>query len=166
MKKRHYTLSKKDIYDIAVFKHGVAGYKVKPKDTVKNDVMSVNRMILVKPDFIQNILKKKIKRRLEMYVEYIIKIIESVDDTDSDKTAKALDDLERYRTMIQNNYRIYLEKKYIDLLLKKIEVLEKELKKKKLMQLQQERLKKEKELSKVMIEEEKELVEEKSRKSR
>ena len=42
----------------------------------------------------------------------------------------ALNDLDRYRRTIINKYRNYLDKHYVDLLLKKLDVLERELKSK------------------------------------
>ena len=82
---------------------------------------------LTKPELIEKILKKKIKRKLAMYTQLIIELIESSDEDDGTIDI-VLNDLERYKRVISNNYRVYLSKKYLDLLDKKIELLENELK--------------------------------------
>ena len=46
----------------------------------------------------------------------------------TDDTRKALGDLERYRKVINERYSIYLDEKYMDLLNKKMDVIERELK--------------------------------------
>ena len=62
-----------------------------------------------------------------MYTQLIIELIESSDEDDGTIDI-VLNDLERYKRVISNNYRVYLSKKYLDLLDKKIELLENELK--------------------------------------
>ena len=55
-------------------------------------------------------------------------IIENLESDDDDDTRIALDDLARYKKNIKEKYSIYLDKKYMELLNKKINVIEKELK--------------------------------------
>lgn len=54
-----------------------------------------------------------------MYLEFIINILESEDGNDSGKINIALNDLNRYKSIIKNNYRVYLDKLYYDTLMKK-----------------------------------------------
>ena len=84
-------------------------------------------MVIMNPSFIEKVLKRKIKHRLDLYIKFLISLLE---DETSDPTSlrHALNDLEKYRRTIINKYRNYLDKKYVELLLKKIEVLERELK--------------------------------------
>ena len=107
------------------------GYHVNPKNSKKYIDVEVNSMTLINPTFIEKILKKKIKKKLDFYLQYIIQLIES-DDSDMDSTnlAIALNDLAHYKSIIEYKYRKFLDEKYINLLLKKIELLEHEIRRK------------------------------------
>ena len=110
------------------------GYKFTPKNNFLYDGIKVNEMIIIKPSFVEKIIKRKIKNRLDFYLKYILQKkyyfhIYNLDGTDdSDDTRKALGDLERYRKVINERYSIYLDEKYMDLLNKKMDVIERELK--------------------------------------
>ena len=43
----------------------INGYKIKPKNSFDYKNIKVNSMIIIKPSFIEKILKKKIKRKLK-----------------------------------------------------------------------------------------------------
>ena len=104
------------------------GFKVKPLNNVNYDGVKVDKLLIIKPSFVEKVLKRKTNRKLEMYLEFIINILESEDGNDSGKINIALNDLNRYKSIIKNNYRVYLDKLYYDTLMKKIDVIEKELK--------------------------------------
>ena len=125
MKKKHYVVAKKNKnVEIAFIDYSkIDGFKVNPKNTIEYPGIEINTMILVKPVFIEKILKKKIKRKLNLYLNYIIE--ESSDDGNYRET---LSNIERYRGIVEYKYRKYLDDKYINLLLKKINILEKEIK--------------------------------------
>ncbi len=103
------------------------GLKVKPRNKVKHEGIRVDSLMVTNHDFIDKVLKKKNKKKLELYLQYVISIIDD-DDTDPDDVRLALDDLERYKGIIDYRYRKYLDELYISLLMKKIELLERELK--------------------------------------
>jgi len=103
----------------------VDGYKLSPK-TSRYPGISVNSLVIIKPSFIEKILKKKIKRKLDYYFNYLL---EEVDDESSD-FRQALNDVERFKEIIQYKYQKYLDDKYINLLLKKITLVQKELREK------------------------------------
>ena len=105
------------------------GYKIKPKNKVKYEGVVVNEMFIIKPSLIEKMLKRKISVKLDSYLQHIISILDE-QESDSGKISVVLSDLNRYREIVKNNYRQYLGEKYIELLLKKIELLEYELKKK------------------------------------
>ena len=102
------------------------GYRFTPKNHFPYDGIKVNEMIIIKPSFVEKIIKRKIKNRLDFYLKLIIDNLDGTDD--SDDTRKALGDLERYRKVINERYSIYLDEKYMDLLNKKMDVIERELK--------------------------------------
>ena len=66
--------------------NNISGYKVCPKNKLSNGI-EVNEMVIVKPDFIKKIIKRKVRVMLEKLDE----------ESDSDDTRKALDHVARYR---------------------------------------------------------------------
>ena len=104
----------------------MAGFKVKPKNGKKYGGVDVNEMLIIKPDFIDLILKRKIGKKLENYINYLIEVLED-DDADGAKLAQTLNDIERYRTTINNTYRKYLNERYLEILLRKLKLVEENL---------------------------------------
>lgn len=104
------------------------GFKITPKNEIAYDGVVVNSLLLMKPSFVEKVLKKKNKRKLEYYLQYMISLTEDDSDEDPATIAQALNDLSRYRDIIEYKYRKYLDDKYIDILLKKVNLLEHELK--------------------------------------
>ena len=107
----------------------INGYKVKPKNKCNYKGMKVNKMVVINPSFIEKVLKRKIKMKLEFYLNYIINLIDQ--DDDDDDIRKALDELERFKETVEYKYRKYLDDKYVNLLHKKISLIEHEIKLKK-----------------------------------
>lgn len=104
------------------------GFKITPKNEITYNGITVNTLLLMKPSFIEKVLKKKNKRRLEYYLQYMISIVEDDDNEDPTTLSIVLNDLARYKDVIEYKYRKYLDDKYIELLLKKVGLLEHELK--------------------------------------
>ena len=86
-------------------------------------------MIIVNQSFIEKILKKKIKKKLDSFLKLMIAVVED-EDNDPGDISEALNEISRYKSIIVNKYKKYLDEKYITLLLKKINFLEEELKQK------------------------------------
>ena len=105
----------------------IHGFTFNPQNNIEYDGIVVDSMKITKPELIEKILKKKIKRKITLYTQLIIELIESAEEDDGTLDI-VLNDLERYKRVIRNNYEAYLSKKYVELLFKKIEVLENELK--------------------------------------
>ncbi len=128
MKSIEYLVNKSE-YDgnLIYMSESLDGFKVRPKKTLKYDGIKVSNLVLINPSFIDKVLKRKTKIKLEHYLKLII---DQMDEDDSDPTdlRNALNDLTRYKSIIKNNYSKYLEQKYIKLLLNKISIIEGELK--------------------------------------
>lgn len=129
MKKTHYCIIKNNLNnEIVCFDYDkLNGFGFLPRNNVKYDGIKVNKMVVIKPSMIEKVLKKKIKRKLDLYLKLIIKFIESDDGTSGDTIREALNDLTRYKNIIEYKYRKYLDEKYLKILLKKISLLEYEL---------------------------------------
>ena len=111
------------------------GFKFKPKNEIIYNGVKVNEMVIVNHGFIEKVLKRKIKKKLDVYLQFLIQLLDEDNETPT-SLHYALNDLDRYKRTIINKYRNYLDKKYIDLLLKKIDVLERELKTKMILNIQ------------------------------
>lgn len=104
------------------------GLEFKPKTASKEQGIRVNSLILFKPSFVEKILKKKIKRNLDAYLQEFISTIDEDESEDDTNLRIVLDDIERLKRKLKNKYRKYLEEKYIMLLNKKLLLLENEIK--------------------------------------
>lgn len=107
----------------------VKGFNFKPQNNIKYDGIVVNKIVVIKSSMIEKVLKRKIKRKLELYLKLIMNYVCS-DDTDGTVLREALNDLTRYKSIIDNKYKKYLDEKYLKILLRKIDLLEYELKSK------------------------------------
>lgn len=125
---KNYTIVKEQINGDKIYIDytKITGYKFKPQN--KTSKIKVNSLLIVKPSFIEKILKKKVKRKLDFYLQYMISLVDDDNNEDSGGLNEVLNELNRYKTIVEYKYSKYLENKYIDLLLKKISILERELK--------------------------------------
>lgn len=124
---RYYVTKKSDNQKVELDRNKIDGFDVTPKNRIKYDGIIVNKLVIIKQSFVEKLLKKKIKRKLELYLKFIVDFIES-DSDDGDTLREVLNDITRYKQIINYRYRKHLGEKYIDLLLKKIELLDRELK--------------------------------------
>lgn len=129
MSEKHYYVCKKgnDRQIIYLDYDKLKGFGFSPKNNVKYDGIIVNKMVVIKPSMIEKVLRRKIKRKLDLYLKLIIKFIESDDGSNGDTLREALNDLTRYKSIIRHKYQKYLDEKYLKILLKKISILEYEL---------------------------------------
>ena len=105
------------------------GYTIKPRNKMKYEGIVVNSMTVIDNYLIEILLKKKIKKKLDMYLQFLISVLDE-EDTDPGHLMFALNDLERYRRLVINNYKQYLDKKYLKILMDKMNLIEQELKSK------------------------------------
>ena len=129
MREQHYYVCKKgDDRQILYLDYDkLKGFDFQPQNNVKYDGIIVNKMVIIKPSMIEKVLRKKIKKKLDLYLKLIIKFIENDDGSSGDALREALNDLSRYKNIIEYKYRKYLDEKYLRILLKKIFLLEYEL---------------------------------------
>lgn len=102
----------------------ISGYKITPKKSIPYGI-TVNELIIVKPNLVEKIIKRKIKSKLDHYLNLIINGLDGQDDDDG---RIALDDIQRYRLFVKDKYGPFLDEKYLGLLNKKFDVLQRELK--------------------------------------
>lgn len=128
MNNNHYNVFKdNNSHNSVHIENTTGGFNITPKNTISYDGIVVNKLVIVKQAFIEKLLKRKIKRKLELYLQFLIEFIES-DSDDGSVLAEVLNDVTRYRDIINYKYRKHLGDEYVDLLLKKLELLDYELK--------------------------------------
>ncbi len=124
----YYVVRKSNHYDKVIIDYSkLMGFDVTPKNNIDYGGIIVNRLVIIKKCFIEKILKKKIKRKLEVYLQFIIDYIDSEEESGGTLN-EVLSDLTRYKDIVNYRYRKYLGNRYIDLLLRKINLLEHEFK--------------------------------------
>lgn len=119
---------------VQLSKTKIDGLRISPKNKVDYPGIQVNSMLIIKPALIDKVLKKKNKRTLDKYLQYLITLVDG--ESDDEAFRQALNNLTRYREIIDYKYRKFLDDKYINLLLKKVDLLEHEIKSKMIYQEQ------------------------------
>lgn len=129
MAEKHYYINKKNSNKEIIYLDfdKLKGIDFSPKNKIKYDGIVVNKMVIIKPSMIEKILKRKIRKKLDLYLKLIIKFIESEDSDNGETLREALNDLTRYKNIIMHKYMKYLDEKYLKLLSKKISLLEYEI---------------------------------------
>ena len=105
----------------------INGFKIRPKNNIKYDGVEVNKLTIVSPYFINNVLKRKTKRKLNAYLQFLFNSLED-DDTTGEDLGLILEDTKRYKAIIINKYSKFLDVSYIRELLLRVTFIEEELK--------------------------------------
>lgn len=101
------------------------GFSVKPKNNITfEDMINVNEMILINPSLIEKLISKKCTKSFDK----IIKMLSIVSDDEDDDSGYMLilDEIERFKNLLVNKYKQYMEEKEYELNLKKLELLKEE----------------------------------------
>ena len=103
------------------------GYNlVQNKSKVVNGV-KINKLVIVNKVFIEKAINKKIDKKFKSLLELIAKVFE--DDSDpGNGLLYALNEIEKFKRFIINQHSAYMSKKQIELLDKKVKLIEKEIK--------------------------------------
>lgn len=117
------------------------GYKVIPKKpVVRENMIKVNKMNIIDPLLIENLLRKKIEKKIETLIFKIVNVMDSDNDDDAQK---ALTEAERLKYILMNEYQEFLEEEYINKTSKKLQIIIDELRVRMMMKYQYENVKEE-----------------------
>ena len=104
------------------------GYVFKPNIKNKN-LIEISRLSILNPKIIRSILTKKCDKTFRKLATMIFKILKS-EDTSTGEAMLALNELTKEKNVIQRKYKEYIEKEEQEKYIKRINVLEAELKEK------------------------------------
>ena len=118
----------KDTKEVRYFDYDkIDGYKLKAKkNTNFFDDINVSRVIIINPSFSEKIANKKMDAKFERLLT-MMNIVCEEDDT-GEGLDIVLNEANKFRMELINKYRKYIEAEKLELMLKKIEIIEKELK--------------------------------------
>lgn len=91
----------------------LTGFEIKPRNTLsKKDILVVKKVNVVKPSLIEYLLIKKIYLKMEA----VVKLIEDNDDPSPSDLKMILDEVEKLRGIVKNQYAKFLtEEKVLDI---------------------------------------------------
>ena len=108
------------------------GYDFKPKNKLsKDDIINVDEMVIINPSLIEKLISKKCKKTLERILK-LISFIYDDDETGEESVTLALNEIAKFKELLDTKYKEYMKEKEYKLMLKKLEILENEVKLRKL----------------------------------
>ncbi len=128
---RFLVVKNKDKKDIKYFDYNkLDGYNLTAKKDVHfADAIDVNRVVIINPSFIEKIATKKINNKFEKLINMMQIVCEVGDEDESGEGYRiALNEASKLKTELWNKYRKFIAEKKLALMIKKIEILEDELK--------------------------------------
>ena len=139
MEKKKYVVKKKSDKVVSKKKvKSIKGFSVKPRNKVKpEEMIDVDEMILVDNDLIKILIDKKVKRGFDKILN-MYTILEEDEDSSSGDWDLILDEVDRFKKHVLAKYKEYLKKEEEKKILKKIDIIKKEITNKKSLLIQDE----------------------------
>ena len=120
-----YLINKKHVNETVVSINEINGYKFKPKLN-KDGYVKVNEVTIVDKVMIDKILTMKFNKSFKRVVALALKVIND-DDASEDDTRLVLDEVELVREILLNKYEKFIAHEKEKLFLKKLRLIENEL---------------------------------------
>ena len=128
---RFLIVKEKNSKDIKYFDYNkLDGYNLTTKKDVHfADAIDVNRVIIINPTFIDKIATRKINSKFNKLINMMQIVCEVGDEDESGEGYRiALDEAEKLKMELWNKYKKFISEERLELMIKKIEILEDELK--------------------------------------
>ncbi len=108
----------------------IDGYNLTTKSGVHfADGIDVSRLIITEPSFINKVASSKIKKKFDKLINMMQIVCEVGDEDESGEGYRiALDEAEKLKMELWNKYKKFISDEKLELMTKKIEILEDELK--------------------------------------
>lgn len=126
MERNYYLHKNKETGEIVYLEYEkIKGYKITPKTKIE-DAIEVSKIMFVNPSLKEKLIKKKV----EIKIRYLLKILEIIDTEGSDEGTikQSIIDAERLRVNILNRYIKYLGNTFGSYSIKKINIILNQLK--------------------------------------
>ncbi len=117
-----------DVYELENFDYNIQGFHYPIKKN-KSGSLKIKELIIVSPDITTNLICYNFNKKYQKIVECLFNNSDFNEDSDNTGTnlMLALDEVARLRTIIINKYQRFLKKQEAEELLKRLKVLENEL---------------------------------------
>lgn len=122
-----FTIKKiEETYELISFNYPVRGFSY-PLKKNKNNAWKIKELIIVNPDIISALISHNFDKKFQKIVELFFSSNDYDEDSTGTSLMMALDEVAHLRTIIINKYKHYLKKEKEEEFLKKLKVLENEL---------------------------------------
>ena len=105
----------------------IVGLNVTPKNNIKDLTIKADKIILIDPDLCESYISKRINKKIDRVIKFMIKILND-DGTTDDDTGLVLDELNKLKGIIINKYKEYMLESEYKALLTKLIIIEEEFK--------------------------------------
>ena len=106
----------------------IKGLEVKPINEVPNQQITLGKILLVDEELTDSFIKKRINRKLDRIMKFMIRILND-DDASEEDTGMVLDEINRLKGIVLNKYRHYMKEEEYKSMLTKLILIEEEFKK-------------------------------------
>ena len=104
------------------------GYDLSPKKNVKiKDAINVNKVVIINPSLMNKVASKQVNLKFKRLLQFITVIFED-DDTSGSAYREGLNEISKLRLEAKTKYFHYKKQEEIDMIEKKLDILEHELK--------------------------------------
>ncbi len=126
MKNKKFLVVKEKVSNVVKVEQGdKKTYKVTPKNKIKvKGTIHVTEMRIASDDLANAIIKRKLTKKMN---ELILLITDSENET-GDTVREALNEVTRYRSILEKKYMDYLKREELEESLRKLDLIEQELK--------------------------------------
>ena len=127
--KKYFIVKDKNSKAITYFEYDkIEGYDLSPKKGMKiEDAINVNKVVIINPSLANKVAKKKLNLKFRKLLQLLNVIFESDDDTGT-AYHEGLNEISKLRLEMLNKYRKHLETEELEMMEKKLDILEHELK--------------------------------------
>ena len=105
----------------------IVGLSVTPKNNVKDLTIKADKIILIDPNLCETYIRRRINKKIDKVIKFMIKILNDEDTTDGD-AGLVLDEVNKLKGIIINKYKEYMLESEYKTLLTKLILIEEELK--------------------------------------
>ena len=113
---------------LANYNVSLDGLNVKPINEVPDLNIKANKVVLVDQDLTETFIKKRIDRKLDKIIKFMLRILNE-EGTTEDDSGMVLDEINRLKGIIINKYRKYMLDSEYKAILTKLILIEEEYKK-------------------------------------